>query len=377
MSDFRILDYNYCFEDATRLEASSSDPAFPVTNLSNILRTKVWRSSGRFVIDSSNNKIDFEDSSGGAELTATLIDGEYTPEALATHIGARMTLAGASTEADTYTCTYSSSTGRWTIATSGSYLSILWDSGTNTANSIGDTIGFDAATDSTGATTYTGPKIAIHTSERVTIDLGNTQAIDSFAICFHPFVGSKFSSGATVKLQANAHPVWNSPSVDQSLTYDDRYNVITHFFTANQSYRYWSIEVVDPQNPNLYVEIPTVLLAKATELTQLPSIGFTQQATDFSLKSMTPYGQVYIDQNPIRRRVTWPYSTLGESDLEALLDVFSRVGTAIPIGVALDAEATVFDKDRFFIYGTIVESIESEHVFYDLFNSGFTVEETL
>lgn len=377
MTDFRILDYNYCFEDATRLEASSSDPSFPVANLANILRTRVWRSAGRFVIDSSNNKIDFEDSSGGSELTATLVDGEYSASDLATHIAERMTLAGQSTESDTYTCSYSTNTGRWTIATSGSYLSILWDSGTNTANSVAETIGFDASSDSTGAITYTGPKIAIHTSERVTMDLGNTQAIDSFAIVFHPFVGSKFSNGATIKLQANAHPEWSSPSVDQSLTYDDRYNVITHFFTTDHSYRYWSIEIIDTANPNLYVEVPTVVLADATELTQLPSIGFTSQVTDFSAKTRTPYGQIYVDQNPSRRRVTFPYSTLGESDLESLLDVFARVGTAIPIGVALDAEASVFDKDRFFIYGTIVESIETEHVFYDLFNSGFTIEETL
>lgn len=377
MTDFRILDYNYCFEDATNLSASSSDPSFPVSNLSNILRSRVWRSFGRFVIDSTNNKIDFLDVSAGSEITATLVDGEYSAEDLATHIGARMTQAAISEQGDSYTCTYSTSNGRWSIETDGSFLSLLFSTGTNTANSVASTIGFDGAADRTGDTSYTGPQIAIHTSERVTIDLGNTQAIDSFAMVFHPFVGWKFSDDATVKLQANAHPEWSSPSIDETLSYDDRYNVITHFFTSDQSYRYWSIEIEDSSNPNLYVEIPTLILAKATELTQMPSIGFTTQLTDFSQKTRTAYGQVYVDQNPERRSITFPYTALGESDLERLLDVFARVGTAVPIGVALDAEASVFDKDRFFLYGMIVESIETEHVFYDLFNSGFTIEETL
>lgn len=377
MSDFRILDYNYPFESATSLSASSSDSAFPVSNLSHILRTKVWRSSGSFEITSSNNCIDFKDDSSGSELQVVIPPDTYDPETLAGLIGARMSLESVSSQGDTITCTYSTTTGRWTISTDGAYLSVLWSTGTNTANTIGDVIGFDASTDSTGSTSYTGPRIAIHTSERVVIDLGNTQNVDSFAVLFHPFEGAKFSSAATVKLQANAHPVWSSPSVNQTLTYDNTYNVMTHFFSSDQAYRYWSIEVTDPENPNLYVEIPKVLLANATNLTQLPNLGFTESRGDFSSKRYTEYGQVYVDQNPSRRKLTFPYEVLSDTDLESLMSIFDRVGVGTPIGIGLDTQGSVFDKDRFFIYGTFVEAMQSEHVFYNLFNAGFSIEETL
>jgi hypothetical protein len=53
------------------------------------------------------------------------------------------------------TCTFSSETGKFTIASStSSVLSLLWNTGANAANSIGVTIGFLVAADDTGATSY-------------------------------------------------------------------------------------------------------------------------------------------------------------------------------------------------------------------------------
>lgn len=99
---------------------------------------------------SSNKYIDFKEGAGGAELTATLTTGFYRPEELATEIKTKMEAVGA----ETYTVTWSAITGKYTIASAGSYLSILWNSGTNTANSAKTTLGF-ANTDSTSALTYT------------------------------------------------------------------------------------------------------------------------------------------------------------------------------------------------------------------------------
>ena len=46
------------------------------------------------------------------------------------------------------------------------------------------------------------------------IDLGSPRAVDYCAILDH-----NFSSGATIKIQANATNVWTAPSVDITLTY--------------------------------------------------------------------------------------------------------------------------------------------------------------
>ena len=52
------------------------------------------------------------------------------------------------------TCTFDKSTGKFTIATDGALLSLLWNTGANTANKL-DAIGFDTVADDTGALTYT------------------------------------------------------------------------------------------------------------------------------------------------------------------------------------------------------------------------------
>lgn len=55
--------------------------------------------------------------------------------------------------AETYTVTFSSSTGKFTIASGSSLLSLLWNTGTNAANSIKTKMGFSNTND-TGAVTY-------------------------------------------------------------------------------------------------------------------------------------------------------------------------------------------------------------------------------
>lgn len=102
-------------------------------------------------ISASNKFIDFTDDDGTFAASIGL-DTYQSPHDLADAIATAMN-ATASTE--TYTCTYSDSTGKFTIATgTSSVLSLLWNTGSNTANSAKTTLGF-ANTDDTSATTYT------------------------------------------------------------------------------------------------------------------------------------------------------------------------------------------------------------------------------
>ncbi len=56
----RLVDFNYALQSATVVTASSSNSEFPVSNLKKSFRSKVWRSSGYFVITAgSNDKINF------------------------------------------------------------------------------------------------------------------------------------------------------------------------------------------------------------------------------------------------------------------------------------------------------------------------------
>lgn len=102
-------------------------------------------------IASTDAKLDFTDADG--TFAATIPVKVYRdPYELATAIQDAMNTANAG---ETHTCTYSSSTGRFTITSTGATLELLWSSGANTANTIGDKIGFVTASDDTGSLTYT------------------------------------------------------------------------------------------------------------------------------------------------------------------------------------------------------------------------------
>ena len=103
-------------------------------------------------ITSSDIYLDFTDD--GGTFAAVISAGFYRdPHELASAIQTAMNTVQT---AETHSCTYSDSTGEFTIATSTStVLSLLWNTGTNAANTVGDKIGFSVAADDTGATTYT------------------------------------------------------------------------------------------------------------------------------------------------------------------------------------------------------------------------------
>lgn len=361
----RLIDFNYAQLAATALTASSSDPAFPVNNIKNPIRSRVHRTSGNFVITSANRKINFKESGGGSELTATITTGTYTPTTLAAAIKTAMDAVGASD----YTITYSTSTGLWTIVTNGAFLSILWLTGTDTANSVGATLGFDVTADDTGALTYTGSNIAIHTEESIVFDLGTTEAIDTVALLFDLVNGNKLSDDAVVTIQANATNAWSSPSVSQALSIDDTYGIATHFFSSDQSYRYWRLKIVDPENPYLYIETSKVILGKGVTLDSGPGRGFVEKKRDQSAIQETSFGHRYADIYPIRRGLEFQYPGLTASDTALLEAAFRQNGSVTPIAVAFDPTGTLFDKDRFFIYGYFQNSLDITH----LSGANFTV----
>lgn len=96
--------------------------------------------------------LDFTDDNG--TFAAIVAAGFYKdPHQLAAAITTAMNTVQT---AETHACVYSDSTGKFTVSTSTStVLSLLWNTGGNTANTIGDKIGFSVAADDTLATTYT------------------------------------------------------------------------------------------------------------------------------------------------------------------------------------------------------------------------------
>lgn len=106
-------------------------------------------------IDANDTKLDFEDSVGNE--VATVAAGVYRdPHELAQAIEDSMNAQGS---ADTFTVEYmdndSTSGGKFKFTSDGTVFKLEWNTGANTANTIGDAIGFSTAADDTGALTYT------------------------------------------------------------------------------------------------------------------------------------------------------------------------------------------------------------------------------
>lgn len=83
---------------------------------------------------------------GGSALSAAITDGAYNASSLATEVQTRMDAAGS----DTWTCTYSEITRKYTIASDGGTANIAWATSTDMA----ELMGYDKQADDSGATSY-------------------------------------------------------------------------------------------------------------------------------------------------------------------------------------------------------------------------------
>lgn len=370
MTTFRILDENYLFQDDVQISATSEDPNFPVSNFTKHFRSKIWRSTGFFVVTEDENKIDFDE--GGGELTAVIPPGNYLLEDLAVEIATQMSLVGG----DTYSVSYSQSTGIWTIESDGIGFDLLFLTGSNTAETFGPVVGYPVL-DFTGFDSYAGTQVAIHTEEGILIDLAVTSPVDSFALVFDPMRDPVFSNQAVLTLQASQTNSWLNPAIEVPLTIDYDSSVATHFFSSVQNYRYWRLKIEDPHNPNLYVEVPKLVLSKATYLSQTPEMGFKNTLDDQSKETKTPYGHKYFDIYPIVRKQDFTFAFLPEADIQILEQIYRKLGNSVPLAVSLDSEEELFNKDRVFIYGRIQGGQTQGQKFTSFFDVNFPIEEAL
>lgn len=101
-------------------------------------------------ITASTDTIDWTDDDGTWQ--AAVANGFYrTPQELAKALSDAMNAA----TTETITVSYSNTNGKFTIAATGATLSLLWNSGAGTAQTIGTKLGFLVAADDTSALTYT------------------------------------------------------------------------------------------------------------------------------------------------------------------------------------------------------------------------------
>lgn len=115
-----------------------------------------------YIVNSTNNKIDIKEPSGGTTAVATISSGTYTSSTLTAELKTRLEAAGAA--ATIYTISFSTTTGKYTIAGDTTF-DLLFSTGANASTSIREVLGFNA-TDKTGASSYVSDNVANLTGEQ-------------------------------------------------------------------------------------------------------------------------------------------------------------------------------------------------------------------
>lgn len=340
----RLIGTNYTQDLATVITQSSQNPNFKASNIQKEHRSKEWRSSGNFTIDATNKTIVIN------SITYNLTEGAYTVSALKAAINA----FDAGTQAG-----YNENTCLWTITTA-----------VTVTGSLLPVLGYIVTSFST---TTTAPKAAIHTDEWIKFDFKTTEEINSAVILWGKGLYS-LTSEAEIRIQASATSNFATTAVDELLTFNNDYEIASHYFTESQSYRYWRVVIKDAANVNGYVNLGVVILGQS-EAVDNPDNGFTFTQVDTSNITTTDFGNSYVDEFPIMNRIELAFNIMDFSIALAFLNLYKLTGIKKCVFVTIDESDLVQGKDTFAIYGRFSNGMTHTHINYDIFSTGISINE--
>lgn len=374
-SKAKLFTYNFIDLDVLLgTDVSSENPAFPVTNAYNSQRrSKVWRSQGYFKIVSGDNTIVFNE--GGSDLTATVAAGEYS------------SIASFMTALDTAFTTAPGAAGSYSI-TQDAYFKFVTTKSAGTfnikwthANSayMAAILGFDTASDSTGALSYTADALRINTDEWILWDMGLASNPTAFLMCDQRNRPLKLSPNGSFYIQGNESNDFTTPTYSELLTYDDEImGVIRDAGLHTQSLRYWRIKFMD-QNPNGYIQIGAFFLGTAFEPAR-GRVSFPLQSKyeDRSATVTSEGGQIFSDIYEQTQEYTLKWQGLQKADKEDLNQVFTDYGTVNPFFISLDTDSVYStSQNRMFKFVRFASEPSWELITPDNFSCSMTLREDL
>lgn len=324
MTNASIL-WNNLFSSGV-LTQSSQASNFPATNIRRRWATESWRSrygsasgGGNFVITAGeNDKIDFEETAV-TELTATITPGTYTADTLATEIETQLEASGASD----YTVGYNIATLKFTLASDraggGGTFKILWQSGTNTATSIGTSIGFVVTSDDDDSASHTSDNVVIHTEEWLKLDKGSAQSFQAFGLKYH-----NLQSDATAKIQAHTSDSWGTPDID--VTLDITSDIIMYFWATEQSKRWIRYKVNDADNSDGYTEVGRLFTGTYFSPTVNFRRDYTKDYIDPSTIMLSDGGQLSSNKKTKYNTLSLIFEYNTDEDLTAFETIWDEIG---------------------------------------------------
>jgi hypothetical protein len=350
------------------LISSSEDASFPASNVQDQFRGKVWRSSGNFKIDGSNNLLVFND---GSDKTILITSGDYTASALASELQTKLNSSSSG-----FTVTYSTVSLKFTIARTTTF-SILWSDPVCT---IRQTLGFGSI-DDTGASSYLAHELRIcWPSEYLIFDIGVSDNPKAIFIIDANNSEIKIQDTATIKLQGSLTNSWNSP---ESITLDnDNYTIakinINGLFSSGK--RFFKVNIEDVNNPTGYIQSGKIYIGDCYEIESTDiQRNFQETYTDLSTIDRSLSGQIYVDENSY-------FNTYGEISLELcnktdadfIKNLWATHRKSKPFFVAFDSELKVTDElSEWTKYVRLTSEPTFTSVTCDLYNVSISVEEVI
>lgn len=177
-------------------------------------------------------------------------------------------------------------------------------------------------------------------------DFGEAKAVRALVIANH-----WFNPGTEVRVQANNADAWGAPAVDVSLEITDDKTYIEHFWSNNQSYRYWRIwmtadmisgSLTGEEDINTrgdrdlvpycqpHFKIGRIFLGDYYEMSQ----NFIQRKPDYDEDNQEFRGDRKGALSEILnwkyRNIYYVFDRLGASDYEALWDIYEVMGKGKP-----------------------------------------------
>jgi hypothetical protein len=178
--------------------------------------------------------------------------------------------------------------------------------------------------------------------------------------------GHNFSTGASIRIQADDDPAYGS--LDMELILPIVAETMTCFWSTPQNFRYWRITIADAGNTDTYVKVGRIFLgsyfAPAYDVSS-----YSMQITDPSAIGLSVGGQLSTAGRTHYKTWTYQFAYVKESDKETFEDIFAEVGFTKP----------------YFIVENIYDSGSTRHVrntsefgfnflFYDTAGVGFAYD---
>lgn len=305
--------------DSATLTESSEETSLTAENIQSLFRTKVWRSDlGWNIVAGVNDKIDITEGTTG-DAIATLAAGNYATGALmATHIA---TVINAAATDNTWTCSYSTSTRKFTIGHdeggNGETGGLEWNTGASAATSAGPDLGYEVDADDTGAASYPSDNACRCSREWIQIDLAAATKITRGAIVSH-----NFSSSAVITLYRHTAATLSAATAVGTLTYDADFM----FIECDATYRYFWIHVSDIDNSNSYIEIGRAFLGEYST-TAWMAMGMELVLGDPSKPTKTPEGYIGRNEHTQYKQVIFNFAEpMNETNRDSLITIYETIG---------------------------------------------------